>query len=222
MGINILWLIIGATVIVSMMAFNNQELRSKMLFIPFLVKRDKEVYRIGSHMLIHADYAHLGFNMFSLYMLGNVLLINGNFVNGGELNYVGASPGFMRTYGDFAGQVHFFILYLLGGLFATLIPMIRRQNDPYYSSLGASGAVSAVVFAAMIWNPHMELGLLFIPIYIPAYIFAPLFILFEIFLDRRGGTGVAHDAHIGGALFGILYVLIINIEKGKEFIQLIF
>jgi membrane associated rhomboid family serine protease len=65
----------------------------------------------------------------------------------------------------------------------------------------------------------MKLMLMFIPIPIPAYIFGPLYLLYEYFADNRGGTGIAHDAHIGGALFGILYVLLINVEKGKEFIS---
>ena len=68
----------------------------------------------------------------------------------------------------------------------------------------------------------MPLNLLFIPIAIPAYIFGPLYLLFEFLMDKRGGTGIAHDAHIGGALFGIIYVLIINIDKGTEFVGKIF
>jgi membrane associated rhomboid family serine protease len=74
-----------------------------------------------------------------------------------------------------------------------------------------------VIFAAILWNPGMQLRLFFIPIDIPAYVFGPLYLLYEYFADKRGNTGIAHDAHIGGALFGILYVLIINIDKGKEF-----
>lgn len=89
-------------------------------------------------------------------------------------------------------------------------------------SLGASGAVSAVIFAAILWNPTMKLHLLFIPIGIPAYIFGPLYIAYEIYMDKRGNTGIAHDAHIGGAIFGILFVLFTNIDAGKRFIDLIF
>ncbi|MFK7786217.1 MAG: rhomboid family intramembrane serine protease, partial [Crocinitomicaceae bacterium] len=107
-------------------------------------------------------------------------------------------------------------------LFATIVPYIRNKDNPGYRSLGASGAVSAVIFAAILWNPEMRLSLFFIPIAIPAYIFGPLYLLFEFYMDKRGGGRIAHDAHIGGAIFGVLYVLIINIDKGKEFINLFF
>ena len=213
MTLNILILIIALTSIISYNAFRNQEMKMKMLFIPYQVKSSNEFYRIFSHMLIHADIGHLLFNMISLYFLGNLLLTGIN----GQAGY-----GLVQTYGQFLGQAHFLILYILGGMFASVIPYLRNQNNPSYTSLGASGAVSAVVFAAILWNPSIELQLLFIPIGIPAYIFGPLYILFEIFMDRRGGSGIAHDAHIGGALFGIIYILIINIEKGKAFIDLIF
>ena len=102
------------------------------------------------------------------------------------------------------------------------VPFSRNQDNSNYRALGASGAVSAVIFAAIIWNPTMKLSLLFLPIPIPAYIFGPIYLAFEYWADRRGGTGIAHDAHIGGAIFGVIYVLIINIDKGKEFLSVIF
>jgi membrane associated rhomboid family serine protease len=143
--------------------------------------------------------------MFSLYFLGSVL----------ESNLI-------DQYGFFSGEFHFFLIYFFGGIFATLIPYSRNQDNPSYRSLGASGAVSSVIFAAILWNPTMQLGLLFIPIPIPAYIFGPIYLAFEYFADRRGGSGIAHDAHLGGALFGIAYILFINLEKGQEFFHVIF
>lgn len=74
---------------------------------------------------------------------------------------------------------------------------LKNQDNPTYRSLGASGAVSAVIFAAIIWNPTMSLGIMFLPFPIPAYIFGPIYLAIEYFSMRRGGTGVAHDAHIG-------------------------
>mgnify|MGYP000942715496 CR=1 FL=1 len=116
----------------------------------------------------------------------------------------------------------FILLYLLGGVAATIIPYIRNEDNSSYRSLGASGAVSAVIFAAIIWNPTMSLGIMFFPFPIPAYIFGPIYLAIEYFSMRRGGTVVAHDAHLGGALFGILFVLLLNINKGKEFLDLFF
>jgi membrane associated rhomboid family serine protease len=157
------------------------------------------------HMFIHADAMHLAFNMMSLFFLGSLL-----------------ENELMFTYGTVKGELHFVVIYIVGGLFATLIPYIRHQDNQSYRSLGASGAVSAVIFAAIVWNPQMELMIMFLPIPIPAYIFGPLYIAFEYWADRRGGSGIAHDAHIGGAIFGVLYVLIINIDKGKEFLSALF
>jgi membrane associated rhomboid family serine protease len=99
---------------------------------------------------------------------------------------------------------------------------LKHQDNPAYRSLGASGAVSAVIFAAILWDPSMLLVIMFLPFPIPAYIFGPIYLAIEYFSMKRGGTGIAHDAHLGGAIFGILFVLLLNFEKGKEFIDLIF
>jgi membrane associated rhomboid family serine protease len=156
-------------------------------------------------MFLHADAIHLMFNMFTLYFLGDLL-----------------ERQFILHWGIGAGSIHFFILYFFGGIFATFLPYKRNHENMNYRALGASGAVSAVVFAAILWNPTMQLSLMFIPIPIPAYMFGPLYLLAEYYADRKGNTGIAHDAHIGGAIFGIIYVLFINIDKGKELLHLIF
>lgn len=205
MTFTLLTIILIVTIIVSLNAFKNGSLMDKLIYSPYRIKHNREYYRMLGHLLIHADSTHLIFNMMSLYFLGSLL-----------------EQEFMFQYGSLNGEIHFLVLYVLGGLFATLIPYMRNQDNSNYRSLGASGAVSAVIFAAIIWNPTMELGLLFIPIPIPAYIFGPLYLAFEYWADRRGNTGIAHDAHIGGAIFGILYVLIINIDKGKEFFSIFF
>lgn len=205
MSISLLTIIIILTVIVSLRAFKDANTMDKLMYMPYRCKHNGEYYRTLGHVLIHADMTHLAFNMFSLYFLGSLLEQN-----------------FMFEFGVVKGEIHFLLIYVFGGIFATLIPFVRNQDNPNYRSLGASGAVSAIVFAAILWNPTMQLGLLFIPFPIPAYIFGPLYLAFEYFADKRGGTGIAHDAHIGGAVFGILYVLIINIDKGKEFFSLIF
>lgn len=216
MELNILTIIIIVTVIFSIRGFGDANVLDRWMFMPYRCKHERENYRIFSHMLIHADWAHLIFNMFSLYFLGQVLLGMQNC----EL-YFGDYCGLKGVFGEFGGQLHFLTLYILGGLFATLIPFIRQHDNPNYRALGASGAVSAVVFGAIIWNPNMELQILFIPIPIKAYIFGPLYLLYEFYASKRGNTGIAHDAHIGGALFGIVYILIINIDKGKELLQIL-
>ncbi|MDX2361297.1 MAG: rhomboid family intramembrane serine protease [Crocinitomicaceae bacterium] len=213
MTFSILTIILIGTVLVSLSAFNNSKLRDDMMYIPYDVKHNKNYKRIFTHILIHSDYMHLAFNMMSLYFLGSL------FLDTPCHTYLGRDCGLIQSYGEFQGQLHFLILYVFGGLFAALIPYLRNQDNPNYRSLGASGAVSAVIFAAILWNPSMNLYLFFIPIGIPAYIFGPLYLAFEYYSHKKGNSGIAHDAHIGGALFGIVYVLIINIDKGKEFLN---
>jgi membrane associated rhomboid family serine protease len=194
--------ILLVTVLVSIRGFKDTNLRDRFLFVPYRVKHGNQWVGLFGHMLLHADFTHLLFNMLSLYFLGSVL-----------------EQEMIDAYGLVKGEIQFLIIYLIGGLFSTLIPFMRHQNNPHYRSLGASGAVSAVIFATILWRPDMELMLFFIPIPIPAYVFGPLYLAFEYWADKRGQTGIAHDAHIGGALFGIFYVLILNIDKGKEFLH---
>jgi membrane associated rhomboid family serine protease len=202
MGFNILTLILIITVLISMQAMQNAELKERWMYSPYLVKHNHQGYRIFSHIWIHADVAHLFFNMFSLYALGGMLEM--------ELMY---------EYGRVKGELHFAIIYLLGGLFATLIPYIRNHENPAYRSIGASGAVSAIVFAAILWRPEMELQIIFIPISFKAYWFGLFYLAYEVYMDKRGNTGIAHDAHIGGAILGIFYILLINFGKLSNFVH---
>jgi membrane associated rhomboid family serine protease len=209
--VDILKIILGGTLIISMLAFQNSSMLNRMMFIPYDCKNNKNYSRFYTHMFIHADWMHLLFNMISLYFLGDALLNAPPFI------YQNVNGGLVHEFGLQFGQLHFVLMYLFGGLFSTIIPYFRNKDNPNYRSLGASGAVSAVIFASIIWNPGMELQLMFIPVGIPAYIFGPLYLLYEYWADKKGSTGIAHDAHIGGAVFGIFYILLIDIDKGKAF-----
>jgi len=202
MGIGITEIIVALTCLISWQALNNQNFQNQCMFIPYNVKHSNEYYRLLSHVLVHADFAHLAFNMISMFYLGKYL----------EMQLV-------YEYGNL-GMYYFIILYLLGGLAATILPYSRNSDNSMYRSLGASGAVSAVVFATIMWNPQLELMLLFIPIPIKAYILGPIYLAVEYYSMRRGGSVIAHDAHIGGALFGILFVLLIDPNKGVEFLRI--
>ena len=191
------------TVVISWQAFQNQALLSRLLLEPYAVKHRGEFYRLLSHMLVHADFTHLAFNMMTLYFIGSYL------EQIWQLQF-----GLMNT------RIYLFLLYVVGGLCATLWPMIRNQDNPSYRSLGASGAVSAILFAFILWDPTQSLYLMFIPIPIPAYVFGPLYLAFEYYSMRKGKSGIAHDAHIGGAIFGVLFVLLIAPEKGMQYVHL--
>lgn len=198
----ITYTIIVLTVLISIQGFNSADFSYKMSFSPYLAKHYNQKTRFFTHMFVHADWGHLFFNMFSFYMFGKFIEL--------ELR---------AYYGDYLGGFHFFVLYLLGGLFSTLWPFIRNQDKDNYFSVGASGAVSAIIFSTIIWYPQLRMGLIFLPIMVPGYIFGPLYLLFEFFAFRYGKSRIAHDAHIGGALFGILYIIIINIDKANDFVN---
>jgi membrane associated rhomboid family serine protease len=203
--LSILFVVIGMNILISYQVFKSNQWRDKLILSPYLIKHDGQWYRLFSHSWIHADWQHLLFNMASLYFLGDLILNN-----------------WIDLYGDIKGTGLFLFLYLAGGIAATIFPYFKNQDNSSYRALGASGAVSAVIFAAILWNPTMKLGILFIPFPIPAYIFGPLYLLIEYFAMRNIKTGVAHDAHLGGALFGILFVLFLNLDKGKDFVNLFF
>jgi membrane associated rhomboid family serine protease len=193
--------ILITTVIASVMAFSNPELRYKLMFIPYNIKhRKNQEYRFLAHIFIHADWMHLLFNMYVLYGFGTYV----------EWIFQELDPGAK-------GMLNYGMLYFGGALFATLVPFGRNKDNPNYLSLGASGAVSAVIFASIILIPGIEIGLFFLP-KIPGYLFGILYLAFEFYMDKRGNTGIAHDAHIGGAVFGVVYVIVTQFNQFQTFI----
>lgn len=188
------YIIIALTVFVSWQAFNDPSLRAKLLNNPYQVKHRREYYRILSHALIHADFLHLGFNMFALYSFGR-------FTEG----------YFVSEYGTVKGELGYILLYVFGAVAATL-PSLRKHGDNFaYNSLGASGAVSAVMMAAMIIMPVMKVYFFF-AIGMPAYLAILVFFVFEHYMSRSGKSHIAHDAHIWGAIFGLLFVVCLDYE----------
>ena len=157
---NIVSIIIAITVLISFQANKNPDLKQRFLYIPYQIKHNNEYYRLISHIFIHADISHLAFNMISLYFLGSTL-----------------SYYFIDYYGLQLGTSYLLILYFAGAIFASLPSFLKQQDNSAYRSLGASGAVSAVIFAAILWDPSMSLGILFIPFPICFYLFLEGFCL---------------------------------------------
>jgi len=186
-------IIIVITVALSLMANNNNELYSKMLFNPYLVTQRKEWHRLITHAFIHdnTNIFHLVFNMYVLYSFGKLVET--------FLSYTLGSKAFL-----------FFIFIYFGGILAASIPsLIKHKNNYGYNSVGASGAVSAVLFSVIAFMPLQGgIGILFIPFSIPPILFGVLYIGYEMYMNKRGGTNIAHDAHIGGAIYGFLFTLL--------------
>lgn len=216
MDIQVNTIIVAANVILSLVAFGNPTLFSKMLFNPYQVTQRREYYRVITHAFIHASYIHLFFNMYVLYQFGG--LIESIFTDANLFKSL--FPG-MEFWGKPRGYLYFIMLYFGGLIFATLPAIRKHANDPGYNSLGASGAVSAVVMAVILLLPTMSLRLFFIPINIPAFIIGFAYLGYEYYMSRRGGTRIAHDAHFYGAIFGLALLLIVKPAFGLRFLELI-
>ena len=108
------------------------------------------------------------------------------------------------------GKLLYLLMYVLALLFSLLPSFVKHRNDYQYRSLGASGAVSAVIFAGLLITPGIEVGLFLIPPIIPGFIFAPLYLGVSFYLERRGRDNINHSAHIWGALFGLVYVIVVG------------
>ena len=178
------------TVIVSVLAFYNAELMDKLIFHPYSVGRSNEWYRFISCGFIHADFMHLAFNMFSFYMFGDYVEQYFNMLFGQN------------------GKLLYLFLYL-SALAVCLIPTYLQQKDRYnYNSLGASGAVSAIVFAGIFLMPTIQIGFFIIPPIIPGFIFGPIYLGITAYLSKQGQGGINHSAHLWGSLYGVIFLIV--------------
>lgn len=194
MTLTITLIIIIITVLVSVTAFSNEKIMNDFIFYPPAVTKNKQWYRFITCGLIHADVIHLAFNMYALYLFGTAVQND-------------VEDEFLRIFHE-KGKVLYLLMYLTALVVSLLPTYSRHKNDSSYRSLGASGAVSAVIFACILLNPLMGLRLMFIPIDIPGFIFGALYLIISSYLDRRGGGNINHSAHIWGALYGIAFVIV--------------
>lgn len=189
------YVIIAITAIVSFAAFGNSILFQRLLFNPYIVFKRNEWYRLISHAFVHANFLHLFVNMIVLLSFGR---------------YVESIFRQLHTIGSIGlPQLHFILLYLGAGVISTLTTLKKHKNDPYYQSVGASGAVSAIVFFSIFFSPLEKLYLMAI-IPIPGIIFAIAYLFYSNYMSRREGDNINHDAHFVGAVFGFIYPILIN------------
>jgi len=190
MQLSITVIIVIITALISIGGFSNPKIIDDLIFYPPAVTRQNQWYRFFTCGLIHADVAHLAFNMLSLYLFGRFV-----------------EDAFGDLFGVY-GKWVYLIMYVTA-LFVSLLPTFSKNRDNYqYRSLGASGAVSAVIFAGLMLTPTLGIYIFFIPIPIPGFIFAPLYLIISALLDKKGGGNINHSAHIWGSIYGLAFVII--------------
>lgn len=180
-------IIIGITCVVSFMAFNNARLMNDLILWPPAITRSREYHRLVTYGLIHADFNHLLFNMITLFFFGRVM---------------------EGLYTARLGTLGFALFYIVALVVSILPTYLKNRRNPNYRSLGASGAVSAVLFSFILIAPWSRIVVLVVPM--PAIIYAVLYVGYSVYMDRRGGGNVNHSAHLWGAAFGVIFTLLIR------------
>lgn len=182
--------------LISIAAFNNEALYDKLILWPRKMHNPAEYYRLLTSGFIHADWNHLLFNMFTLYSFGRVV----------EAWGVG---------------ITLIILFCTGVIVASLPSFLKNRQNNHYRSLGASGGVASVLFFSIYFTPWSSLNFFFIPIDIPAIVFAGLYLVYSAYMSRRGGSGINHDAHFWGSVYGVLFALLVDPTHGASFVNAI-
>ncbi len=185
------FIIIAITSIISISAFNNIELFSTLKFNAYNIKHSGEKWRFFSYALVHSGWLHLIINMYVLYSFGDVV----------ELY-------FSTTYGTI-GYLYYVLLYVGGVLFSTLYDFGKHKDDIYYNAVGASGAVSAVVFSSILIYPSGSIYLFPIPFPLPSWVFGFVYLIYSAYMGKKGVDNIGHFAHFWGAVFGIVLTIIL-------------
>ncbi|MEM1336200.1 MAG: rhomboid family intramembrane serine protease [Bacteroidota bacterium] len=174
--------IMAANVVVSLRGFSDQRFFERYKFSVGAIKAGQRERSVTSGFL-HVDFSHLFFNMFTLFFFANVVI-------------------------TWFGPTRFLILYFVSLIAGSLLALFFHKDEPYYSAVGASGAVTGVLYAAILLQPDMRLGIMFIPIPLPAYVLGIAYLLYSIYGMKSRLGNIGHTAHFGGAVGGYLTTLL--------------
>ena len=189
MGINVSIFLIAITFFVTVFTWKRRVLFEKMMFHAPSVAYNKEWYRLLSYGFLHANWGHLFVNMFVLWMFGRQV----------EAEYVYLF--------DNKGYILFLFLYLSAIVISTLYDLKKQKDNYNFRAVGASGAVSAVLFAYIFLFPTQKIYFMFIPIGIPAVLFGIFYLIYSSYMSKQNIDNVGHDAHFWGGVYGFLFIL---------------
>jgi membrane associated rhomboid family serine protease len=188
--------IIILTCIISFSAFNSEKITNDLIFWPPMIKNKNQYYRFVTSGLIHADITHLAFNMITLYFFGRMM-----------------EDFFIAR----IGKAGFLLFYIAGIILSELPSYFKHRDNYYYRSLGASGAVTAVLFSYILLAPWQTMYVFFIPI--PAIIFAVIYIAYTAYMNKRGGDNINHSAHLWGAIWGLVFTFLMEPKVLPHFFE---
>ncbi len=184
-------ILIAVTAIVSLLGFYVEGFLGKTLFNAFNTYHRRQYYRLLTYGFVHGSWGHLFFNMLTLYFFGTYL-----------------EQYFTLFFGQPLGIVLYVLMYLSAVVISTLADLVKYKNTESYNAVGASGAVSAVLFASVLFDPRIGIYIYFIPVPIPGYIFAPLYLIYCQWMAKRNRDNIGHTAHFWGAVYGFIFPII--------------
>ncbi len=186
--------IFAITIITTLLTFSNEELFGKLMMHPYSVYRKQNVYTLITSGLIHKDWMHLFFNMLSFYF-------------------------FAFQLEPVLGHWQFGVLYFISMILSDLPSVVKHKDDYHYNSLGASGAISAVVFSAILYSPMSTIRIMILPIPMPAIVFGVLYLVYCSYASKYAKDHINHDAHLFGALSGVMLTIAMHPEVLPWFIH---
>jgi membrane associated rhomboid family serine protease len=186
----ITYAIIGITCLISYYAFSRPQVMADLMMTPYLIRQRGQYFRFISSGFIHNGTSHLLWNMFSFFIFGGSM----------ELMLKGLFGG--------VGSLYFILLYLMGIVVSDLPTYFKQKNNPSYHALGASGGVASVIFASILLRPLSDICL-YVVFCLHGFILGTLYLGFSYYQGRKANDNINHDAHLYGALFGLVFLAVI-------------